>query len=137
MKNNMIKRILYIAFAVVCLSACNHDVDKILLSRSDISLTIKGKLQMAFNENTCQLGYNTGRNEFRVYDENLASWFILRCSAKPTSEGQTITADLEYATGKDPKSLTKLEFNVEKTSSDGLIWLWNNDRNIGVVVKSL
>ena len=133
----MIKRLLCIIGVALALTACRHDVDEALLGRSDISLTIKGKLQMAFNENTCQLGYNTGRNEFRVYDENLANWFILRCSAKPTSEGQTITADLEYATGKDPKSLIKLEFNVEKTSSDGLIWLWNNDRNIGVVVKSL
>ena len=98
---------------------------------------MKGELEMTFDENTCQLGYNTGRNEFRVYDEKLANWFVLRCSAKPTSEGQKITADLEYTTADDVKTLTGLEFTVEDTNSDGFIWLWNRDKKIGIVVKSL
>lgn len=133
----MIKRIIYTVAALMVSAACQHNVEEVLLSRSDISLTVKGELQMSFDENTCQLGYNTGRNEFRVYDEKLANWFILRCSAKPTSEGQTITADLEYTTTDDVKTLTGLEFKVEGTNSDGLIWLWNRDKKIGVVVVSI
>lgn len=133
----MIKRFIYTAAALLVASACQYNVEEVLLSRSDISLSVKGELQMSFDENTCQLGYNTGRNEFRVYDEKLANWFILRCSAKPTSEGQTITADLEYTTADDVKTLTGLEFKVEDTNSDGLIWLWNRDKKIGVVVKVL
>ncbi len=133
----MIRRFLYIAAAALTLAACKYNTEEVLLSRNDISLTVKGELQMSFDENTCQLGYNTGRNEFRVYDENLENWFILRCSAKPTSEGQTITADLEYTTADGVKTLTGLEFKVENTSSDGLIWLWNRDKKIGVVVKVL
>lgn len=137
MKNNMIRRIIYTVLAATCLASCRYDIDEILLSRSDISLTIKGELQMSFDENTCQLGYNTGRNEFRVYDEKLSRFFIVRCSTKPASEGQEITADLEYTTAKDTRNLKDIAFKVEKTSSDGLVWLWNNDRKIGVVVKSL
>lgn len=133
----MIRRFIYIAAASLTLAACQYNAEEILLSRSDISLTVKGELQMSFDENTCQLGYNTGRNEFRVYDEKLANWFILRCSSKPTSEGQKITADLEYTTADDVKTFTDLEFTVEDTNSDGLIWLWNRDKKIGIVVKAL
>lgn len=131
------KRIIFIALAALAISACRYDVDEILLSRSDISLTIKGELQMSFNENTCQLGYNTGRNEFRVYDQMLLEWFIVRCSAKPTSEGQELTAELEYTTKADTRKLKGLKMEVQKISSDGLIWLWEKDKKIGIVVKSL
>lgn len=92
---------------------------------------------MSFNENTCQLGYNTDRNEFRVYDEKLANWFIVSCSVRPTSEGQEVTADLEYTTPKDTKRLHDLELEVMKVSTDGLVWMWENDKKIGIVVKSL
>ena len=133
----MVRRYLYMAVAALALSACQPNVDEILLSRSDISLTIKGELQMAFNENTCQLGYNTGRNEFRVYNENLTSYFILRCAVAPTSEGQVVKADLEYTTSSGANTISALEFTVQKTNSEGLIWLWNKDRQIGIVVKAL
>lgn len=131
------RRIIYIAAAVLIVSACRYDIDEILLSRDDISLTIKGELQMSFNENTCQLGYNTGRNEFRVYDEKLSDWFIVRCSAKPTSEGQEVTAELKYTTNTDIKTMKGLKMEVQKLSSDGLVWLWEKDKKIGIIVKSL
>ena len=92
---------------------------------------------MSYNENSCQLGYNTTKNQFRVYNEDLENWFILSCSAKPTSEGQQLKADLEYKTGGSTKSLKELDFSVERVSSEGLIWLWNKDKQIGIVVKSL
>ena len=133
----MVRKYLYMAVAALALSACQPNVDEILLSRSDISLTIKGELQMAFSESTCQLGYNTGRNEFRVYDENLTSYFILRCAVAPTSEGQVVKADLEYTTAGGATTLSALDFTVQKTNSEGLIWLWNKDKQIGVVVKAL
>lgn len=131
----MIKRLLCIIGAALALTACRHDVDEALLGRSDISLTIKDELLVSFNENTCQLGYNTDRNEFRVYDEKFASWFILKCSADPTSEGQKIKADLEYTTNKDVRSLTGLELSVVKTSPEGLIWLWEDEKKIGIIIK--
>ena len=121
----------------MCLTACRIDVDEILLSRSDLSLTIKGETIISFDENTCQLGYNTGSNEYRVYDEKLTSWYIAQCSAMPTSEGQEIKVDLEYTTQKSVKSIKGLECKVEKISSDGLIWLWNKDRQTGIILKQL
>ncbi len=134
----MTRRFLIAGTAALVLSACQfQNIDEVLLNRSDISLTVKGNVQIAFNEHTYQLGYNTERHEFRVYDETLANYFILRCSAKPTSEGQVLKADLEYTTATDSKTISGLEFTVEKTSPEGLLWLWNKDRQIGVVIKNL
>lgn len=134
----MAKRIIYIMAIMLAATACiDNTLDQVLLVREDISLSIREQVLMSFDENTCQLGYNSARNEYRVYDENLANWYILRCSAQPTSEGQTVKADLEYTTAKDVKSLTDLEFSVEKTSSDGLVWLWNKERKIGIIIKNL
>jgi hypothetical protein len=112
-------------------------IDEVLLVRDDISLSIREELLMSFDENKCQLGFNSACNEYRVYDENLANWFVLKCSAKPTSEGQKVTVDLEYTTEKGIKTLADLEFSVVQTSSDGLVWLWNKDRKIGTVIKNL
>ncbi len=133
----MIRRFLYIGVIALAVSACHHNVEEVLLSRNDISLTLKGELQMSYNENTCQLGYNTARNEYRVYDESMENWFTLTCSAKPTSEGQKLKADLDYKTGNSTKSYKELDFSVERTSSEGLVWLWNKDKQIGVVIKNL
>lgn len=134
----MVKRIIYIMAMLLAATACiDNTLDQVLLVREDISLSIREQVLMSFDENTCQLGYNSARNEYRVYDENLANWYILRCSAQPTSEDQTVKADLEYTTAKDVKSLTDLELSVEKTSSDGLVWLWNKERKIGIIIKNL
>lgn len=133
----MLKRFFYIFAVALFVAACNNDVEEILLGRSDISLTVKGELMMSFNENTCQLGYNSEKNEFRVYDDKLANWFVLRCNASPDTEGQVVTADLEYTTSNDLKTHKGLEFSVEQVKSGGLIWLWNEDKRIGIVVKAL
>ena len=132
------KRLIYIMVAMIAATSCvDTMIDEVLLVRDDISLSIREELVMSFDENTCQMGYNSARNEYRIYDEKLANWYILRCSAKPTSEGQKVKADLEYAKEKDVKSLEGLDFSVEKTSSDGLVWLWNKDRKIGIVINNL
>jgi hypothetical protein len=124
--------------ALVAATSCiNNMIDEVLLVRDDISLSIREELLMSFDENKCQLGFNSACNEYRVYDENLANWFVLKCSAKPTSEGQKVTVDLEYTTEKGIKTLADLEFSVVQTSSDGLVWLWNKDRKIGIVIKNL
>ena len=134
----MIRRFVYAGVIALAMTACQfQNIDEVLLTRSDISLTVKGELQMAFDENTCQLGYNTARNEFRVYDESLTNWFILKCAETLTSEGQEFKADLEYKTNGESKTLNGLTFTVKSSNVDGLIWLWNRDKQIGIVVKSL
>lgn len=111
--------------------------DEILLPRTEISLTIKGEAAMEFIPATCQIGYNSERNEFRLVDNNLSDWVIFRSDAVPTDVGQKVKASLEYTSQNSVKTLRDLTFCVEKTSPEGLVWLWNKDKKIGIIIKVL
>ena len=130
--------IIGIALMLAASTGCNrYHVEDILLPRNEISLTVKGADQIIYDEESWQLGYNDERNEFRIVNDKLNNWVILQCDAVPSTVGQSVTAYLEYTTSNDTRKLNGLTFTVEKTSPDGLIWLWNDDRKIGIVVKSL
>ena len=134
------KRIIYIGIAAasIMLSSClGPQPEEILLPLTDISLTVKGNVLITFTPETDQIGYNNGRNEFRMTDDKIANWVILQCSATPTTEGQELSGNLEYTTQEDVIKLNNLKFKVEKTSPEGLVWLWNKDKKIGLVIKVL
>ncbi|MDE5955103.1 MAG: hypothetical protein K2G80_01230 [Bacteroidales bacterium] len=133
----MKKIILILAAAAMAASCVKYDVTEILLQRTDISLTWKGELQMKYNPKTCQLGYNAASNEYRVYDDRLGYWFILRCSETPSYTGQVFKADVEWTTENDTKIERSIEFKVEKTNRDGYIWLWSKSKKIGAVIRQL
>lgn len=130
--------IICIAVTMTLLSSCDRfQPEELLLPKSDISLTIKGEDQIRYDQKTWQLGHNAEKNEFRAVNDKLTDWMILRCNATPSTVGQSVTAYLEYTTSNDTKKLNALTFTVEKTSPEGMIWLWNDDKKIGVVVKDL
>lgn len=129
-----------ILFAVLLMSAAScrkYDVDAILLERDDISLTIKGSLCLAYDPLTCQLGYNDSRNEFRVYDDLIGNMFIVACNKNPDTEGMSLKADVVYTMPSSTKTLNGLEFMVRKIAPDGRVWMWNDSKKVGVVVKSI
>lgn len=132
------KRILLIALTIIITAGCNtYDIDVILLQKDDVSLTIRGEVIFSHDPLTCQLGYNPENNTFRAYDDNLGNWFILSCKNSPDTEGQSLDANLEYTTQTDTKTLRNLEFTLKKLDGGGKLWLWNDERKIGVVVKRL
>ena len=122
---------------LLCICGCNRfNPEDILLPREDISLTVKGEVMLTYDPMTFQLGYNEDRNEFRVFDDNVGNWFTLTCSSRPTGTGDTLSADLSWTTENSTKSRRGLQFSVERTDSDGKIWLWCNEEAIGIVVKA-
>lgn len=110
---------------------------EVLLPRTDISLTIKGEVQMTYDQKTCQIGYNDGSHEFRLINDKLTDWVIFRSDATPTDEGQKVTGYLEYTVADETKKMEGLAFTVEKTAPDGHVWLWNEDKKIGIIIKTL
>ena len=131
----------YFAGIVLTLTAITSCVgpqpDEVLLPRTEISLTIKGDVAMEFVPATCQIAYNSERNEFRLINDSLSDWFIFRSDSVPTDVGQEVHASLEYTSQSATKKLTGLTFSVEKTAPDGTAWLWNKDKKIGVIIKVL
>ncbi|MCX4335473.1 MAG: hypothetical protein K1V99_01290 [Bacteroidales bacterium] len=133
----MKKIIMILTVALLAASCDKYDVTEVLLQRSDISLTWKGKLQMSYNESSCQLGFNEEKKEFRVYDDALGYWFIVRCNQMPRHVDQTLKADVEWTTANDTRTEKGVEFSVEKTDSQGKIWMWSKSKKIGVVIRQL
>lgn len=132
------KRIIIIFTAVLATVGCNpYDIDEILLQRDDISLTVKGELVFSYDPADCQLGQNEESGSFRVFDDKLGNWFILNCRTTPDTEGQSLKADLEYTSQTDTKKLNGLTFMVKKTDRNGYVWLWNDERKIGVIVRKI
>lgn len=133
----MHKTILILIIAVFIQGCCRYDIDEVLLQREDISLTFKGDLQFAYNPLNCQLGYNDTDNEYRVYNDLLSDWFIIKCSSKPDTEGQTVNADLIWTTSSSIRKENGLSFIVQKTDDKGQVWMWNKSKRIGIVIKNL
>lgn len=132
------KRIVIIMIAFTLLTGCRrYDIDEILLQRDGISLTMKGEEVLVYDGDTFQLGYNSEKNEFRVFDDDLANWFVLTCTSRPSVEGQEVKASLSWTTTSTTKTRNGLNFTVEKTGPEGYIWLWCETEAIGVVVREL
>ncbi len=131
------KKLILIALALAAVSCVRIDIDEILLKRDDISLTVRGVTQFEYKAESCQMAHKPATNEYRVYNDDLSGWFVVKCSERPSGSGQTLTVDLSYKTVSGPKSQKGLEFKVEKIDETGKIWMWCEDKNIGIVIKNL
>lgn len=135
----MKKFITYVLGLIVMagLSGCNpYDVEEILISREDVSLTIKGEPIFVYNDGTCQVAYNADRYECRAMTDDVTQYFIVKAHERMTHAFQEFTADLTYTYAGNVVSEKDLLFRIEKiNNSTGLVWLWCKDSAIGVVVK--
>ena len=133
----MMKRIIILAIlalAAGCQPASEPDT---LLSQSEISLTWKGVTQLTYSSKDYQMAFNDRDIEYRVYDDNLTNWFIVKCSQKPMTEGETVVADVSWTGEKSIKSFTGKTFKVAKTDEQGHVWLQNSSDKIGIIIKNV
>lgn len=114
----------------------NWSYGSMFFGNEDIALIWKGLKQVQYKENSYQMGYNSSRHEYRVYDDKLSNWFIVRCSEKPVTEGQEITAEVSWTAESRTKEFKDVKFIVKKTDETGLIWLWSQTERIEVVIPA-
>ncbi len=131
------KKLIFMMMLAAAVSCVRYDVDEVLLLREDVSLTLKGVEQFRYDPLTCQMSHNTATNEFRVFDDKLSGWFILKCDEMPANRGQEIKADLTWTASKSTKEMKDLNFKVEKIDKTGQIWMWCKKKSIGIVIKNL
>lgn len=112
-------------------------VEEILLEREEVSLTWKGNEQMAYDPLKWQMGYNAGKCEYRLTDDDMANYFVLKCETRPMEVGQDVTCNIEWTLATNIKRYDGLRFTVKKMDDRGGIWLWNRTQKIGVVVREL
>lgn len=124
-------------FALLCIAGCNpYDVDEILISRDDVSLTIKGEPVFLFDPDNCQVAYNSDRNEYWAMTDDMSRYFVLKAHQQLSYIDQEFSAGLTYMLDAKERKEKNLTFKIEKISNDeGLVWLWCYSRNMGLVIK--
>lgn len=122
--------------ALLSLTAClRYDIDEVLLERTDVSLTLKGKLQYAYSADYGQMAINADRTLFRYMTDDLATWMEVKCQTKPGGVGEKILADVRWKSTLSKGEEKDLEFEIRQTDGSGTTWLWNNANNIGLIIR--
>ena len=130
------KRILIILAAGMMAASCTpYDIEEILLDRSDISVTMRGKEIYSFNPDKAQICFNEARNEYIIFDEDFLNRVAIVWNEKPANSGQKVVMDLDWGTKTSFKKKRGLEFEVKRIDGDGMVWLWNSSDKIGVTIK--
>ena len=130
---------LLLAMAVVSFSSCDKTLepDSTFVGSSDIELTVAGSVIHKYDPASWQLGYNQANREFRVFDDSMKQYYIVTCSAIPSSTGQKLEATVIWSSGSSTQS-AKGKFEVVKAQGD-TFWLWCGDKKnpVGVTVRIL
>lgn len=131
------KRYLTIIFftAFILTGCADVNIDEVLLGSTDISVSLKGKVLYTFNPDKGQAAFDSASNLYRYFDDDLGSWFEVRCHTRPTAAGEVIKADIDWATRTSFRTEKGMDFKVEKTDETGMIWLWNDSEDIGIIIK--
>ena len=127
-----------LALSIFFLSGCfpqGMTPEEFINSSDGVSLTINGKQVMTYKEGTHQIGYNDEEVQFRVSDDNFSNFFVVKCTAVPKEQGQTIESLLTYTTDSDILEKS-CNFTVSKIEGD-MVWLWDGKKKIGAVVRLL
>lgn len=133
----MKKLILLVSLAVLAACSPKETVDEVFVQSTDIQLRIDGVTLHTYQPLTWQLGSNRSRRQFRVMKDDGTASYTLTCSAMPAQLDQTLQADLEWTSGGSVKNESGLSMKVVKTDADGTVWLWCNDKKIGVSMRTL
>ena len=129
-------RIVIFVLAALAMTACvRYDIDEVLLERTDISLTIKGKVQYIFASEYGQVALSSDRTLYRYMTDDLANWLEVKCQSRPGGIGEKFTADIRWKSTLSSGEEKGLEFEVKQTDGSGMIWLWNNTNNIGLIIR--
>lgn len=130
------KKLLIILLTGILASGCSEfDVDEILLGRSDISVTLRGREIYSFDPNKGQISFNADKGEYRIFDEDFLNWVTIVWSETPMTSGQKLITDIEWGTKTNFKKKEEIEFQVRKIDEEGMVWLWNESDKIGITLK--
>jgi hypothetical protein len=131
------RKLVILAVIASIVTGCCWDIDEVLLGKDDISVTMKGEDLFVYDPMTCQISFSSPDNIYRMYDDRLSDWVIIKCSDRPDTEGQNLIADVTWTASSSTRTEHGLKFTVQKTSADGKVWLWNKSKKIGIVIKNL
>lgn len=130
------RKVLIFMLAALSLSACvEYDINEVLLVHTDVSLSHKGKNQYTFNPALGQMSLNADKTVYRYLSDDLKSWMEVNCQSKPGGVGEKVIADVRWKSRTSDGDEKDLTFEIKQTDGSGMIWLWDSENNIGLVIR--
>ena len=127
---------IFLAALVLGFASCReHTLSDDFKFDSTIRMQIKGYTTFRYEPETCQIGFNRDRCEFRIHTDNMSDFYIIRLDEMPAAEGQTVDGTVSWTTGDDLHT-KKTSFEVIRLEG-GKIWLWSPSTRIAAVVMEL
>ena len=132
----MKKYLLLFLFCLSVSSCTGRRVDPDFIASGDVRLSSRGETAFLYDEIHCQMAFNQARGEFRAFTDNLSDYYYIHMYELPSSEGQTIKADLEWTTYSTIEIRKGIALKVVKLEGD-TIWLWNGAQQLALTVVML
>ena len=130
------RKILIFMLAVLSFSACvEYDINEVLLVHTDVSLSHKGRNQYTFDPTQGQMSLNAEKTIYRYLSDDLSNWMEVVCQSKPGGVGEKVIADVKWKYRNSNGEETNLTFEIKQTDGNGMVWLWDSENNIGLVIR--
>lgn len=114
-----------------------HEPERAFMESSILSLRINGCEKIRYEPETFQTGFSPENKQFRIHNDTMSEFFTLTCQELPEKTGQNIKCTLKYCADGEVVYQKGLNFNVEKISDDGTVWLWCSKKKTGATVRIL
>jgi len=138
---NRIYLIVLSVAALLLAASCDKNElrEEFVQTTDELGLIIHGVPAFEYKAETCQVGYNTAKKEYRISDDKMSEYVILTVDKIPSLDGET-TGTLTYTTETNIITKTGLHLKLVKQKSSALgntMWYWNKKNSIGIIVTSI
>ena len=134
MKNRFITSLLLLSLLFLT-GSCReqvHNHDLWLENAQDLSMTFKHRPLLEYQPDRWQKGFS--RNEFWITKDDMNEFFHI-CLDKAPIVGNKVSGNLDFRLrGEDIQHKKNLRFDTMKMDENGKIWLYNNSKDIGLVI---
>lgn len=129
-------RIFPIILATLMTHACTDPgaEDLEFATHDEIRLEVNGRMVMEYDENTCQIGFNRDRCEFRIMSDTASDYFTVKLDKIPSSSGETLDGTVKWTTETTVETRHNIALRVVKLEGDR-IWLRDTNGRIAVCLR--
>ena len=135
-------RNLIIIFASLSILLCGchrpDGFDRDYLNDPTQRLIFNGKTTLSYDPLTCQRSVSSSRCDYRIFKDDLSAYYTVSLGSLPGKEGQEIRGCSVKWTGADKLyNLSDITLKVKAINSDEIVWLWDDDNQLAIVLQLL
>ena len=101
-------------------------------------IIFEGKTVLSYEPLTCQRSVSSSRLDYRIFKDDLSAYYTVSLGSLPKKGGQEISGCSVKWTGTDKLySLSGITLKVKAINSDEIVWLWDEDDQLAIVLQLL